>query len=535
MNKYLILLVTILLGFTACTDLDLEPLNGETTFSAFDDFEGYQSYMAKIYGALTLHGNQGPHGDPDLTTLGNEGFNSLVRFRFMLNCATTDEAVQAWNNPDENELQEHEWSSDNPHVTANYAVLYYVVSMCNDFLNVSEELPADLTAAAQDEIADFRVEARFIRALAHYWALDFYRNVPTITTIGGGIPPQNAPQETLAFIESELAEIEEQMKAPGTHEYGRADRGAVWMLQAQLFLNAETYTGQARFADCITACEKIINSNAYSLSQSYDALFMADNHERRDEIIFPIPQDAANGQTWGGTTTLVAGTIGGAMQDNLREDGTPFPDEALNTYGVIAGWNGYRTTKGLVDRFPAADGSLDKRAMFFTEGQTLDIQDPTQPSQGYRVPKYKNIEAASGLPPAGSNRHSSVDFPLYRLADTYLMLAEAELRNSGNLSGASLDRLNQLRERAYGDNSGAVNAQDVNLEWLLDERARELYWEGHRRTDLIRFGQYTGSAYIWPWKGGEQDGVSTGAFRDIFPIPARELIVNPNMNQNEGY
>ena len=95
--------------------------------------------------------------------------------------------------------------------------------------------------------------------------------------------------------------------------------------------------------------------------------------------------------------------------------------------------------------------------------------------------------------------------------------------------------INDLRERAYGDASGNITTGDLDLAFVLDERARELYWEGHRRTDLIRYGLFTGSGKLWSWKGNVQGGAATPDTRDLYPIPASEILANPNLVQNDGY
>jgi hypothetical protein len=129
-----------------------------------------------------------------------------------------------------------------------------------------------------------------------------------------------------------------------------------------------------------------------------------------------------------------------------------------------------------------------------------------------------------------------IDFPVFRLADAYLMYAEAVLRGgSGGTVAEATGYINELRERAYGDDSGNISDLELNLDFVLDERARELYWECHRRTDLIRFGKFSESEYVWPWKGGVKDGVSTSARYDVFPIPSSDLAANPNLDQNDGY
>jgi hypothetical protein len=178
--------------------------------------------------------------------------------------------------------------------------------------------------------------------------------------------------------------------------------------------------------------------------------------------------------------------------------------------------------------------SGDSRAMFFTDGQNLEIEDISQFTEGYAVNKFKNLNR-DGSP--GSNvTFPDTDFPMFRLADVHLMYAEAVLRGgSGGDESTALNLVNELRDRAYGDPAGRVNAGDLTLDFILDERARELFWECHRRTDLIRFGQFTDGTYLWPWKGGVAEGTTVSPNFDLFPIPAADLGANINLEQNEGY
>jgi hypothetical protein len=178
--------------------------------------------------------------------------------------------------------------------------------------------------------------------------------------------------------------------------------------------------------------------------------------------------------------------------------------------------------------------SYDHRAMFWTNGQTLDINDIGNFNDGYAVTKWKNV-TRNGAP--GSNlNYEDIDFPMFRLADVYLMYAEAVLRGgSGGNLGTALTLVNDLRTRAYGDNTGNITADQLTLPFILSERGRELYWEGYRRTDLVRFGELTTSTYLWPWKGGVSSGMSTDAKYNIFPLPAADVSANPNLKQNPGY
>jgi hypothetical protein len=178
--------------------------------------------------------------------------------------------------------------------------------------------------------------------------------------------------------------------------------------------------------------------------------------------------------------------------------------------------------------------STDGRAMFFTDGQTLEINDLFEFTQGYAVTKWSNLSSTGAV---GSHPYyTDTDFPMFRLADAYLMYAEAVLRGgSGGNAAQALTYVNALRTRAYGDANGHIGSGDLNLDFILDERARELYWECHRRTDLIRFGRFTGGSYLWAWKGAVKEGAATDAKFNLYPLSASDVAANLNLTQNTGY
>ena len=178
----------------------------------------------------------------------------------------------------------------------------------------------------------------------------------------------------------------------------------------------------------------------------------------------------------------------------------------------------------------------DQRAMFYTDGQSLEIESIPPFNQGYAVTKFKNIDS-NGNPGNGSgvDLRTDTDLPLIRLAEIYLNYAEASLRGGGGDIGTAVNRINELRTRAYGNASGNISAGDLTLDFVLDERSRELYWEGQRRTDLVRYNYFTTSNYLWPFKGNQPGGVAVGSFRNVFPIPSNTLATNPNLQQNTGY
>jgi len=535
----------IIVCLAACTDVAVDPPSfGGTEAETFSTFEGYESYIAKVYASLTLTGQQGADGQADLSVITDEGFSSYLRVWWKAQELTTDEAIIAWQDAGIRDLHNHAWSSDNQFVRVLYYRIFYTISLANDFLRVSESLPADFTADEIAEVNRFRAEARFIRAFSYWHALDHFRNIVLVTAITSDLPQQEEPETIFNFIIDELTEIEDEVFSPGqgSHPYGRVDQGTVWMLKAKMFLNAGVYTGTEQFDNAIIEANKVINSGVYSIHNNYQELFMGDNDIRTNEIIWPIVHDGLVAQTWGGTTTIIRGAIGAAMMDNLTDGDAslpPFTDEAETLFGVPDGWEGYRTTSALVEKFPGAatdpnGESPDSRAIFFTEGQSLDIEIIGDFQDGYAVPKYNNIESTTGERAPGVDQVST-DYPVFRLAEAYLILAEAEIEEDGSIGATTLAYLNELRQRAYGDNSGDVEIGDVTLDWILDERARELYLEATRRTDLIRHGQFTGGEYIWPWKGGVMEGRSTSSHLDIFPIPASDLVANPELEQNDGY
>lgn len=177
----------------------------------------------------------------------------------------------------------------------------------------------------------------------------------------------------------------------------------------------------------------------------------------------------------------------------------------------------------------------DARAMFYTDGQTLEINDVATFEEGFTITKFKNIDSNGNPGSDSTGDFVDTDLPIIRLAEIYLNYAEATLRGGGGNTSKAINLINELRERAYGNNSANITSGDLDLQFVLDERSRELYWEGLRRTDLIRYGQFTTNEYLWPFKGGVKDGVSAPAYRRLFPIPNDLLTINPNLTQNEGY
>ncbi|AYO57273.1 RagB/SusD family nutrient uptake outer membrane protein [Chryseobacterium sp. 6424] len=501
------------LTVTSCVeDLRQEPITEVTAASLYKDFGNYKNLLAKLYGGLALGGQSGGDGNGDIADI-DGGASIYTRLLYTMQVITTDEAVNGWNDGSLHEFHKMIWTPANEFNNAMYYRLYTEIAYCNEFIKNTTDEKLNQNGISGDNLNEakaMRAEAKFLRAQAYYHLLDLYGNVPFVdeTTIGT-VPQQMKRAELFTYVENQLKEAEAELKAPKMNEYGRLDKAAAWSLLARLYLNAKVYNGTERNADVIANCEKVINAG-YSLKPDYASLFLADNHIANPENIFSVVYDGQKTQTNGGTTYLVHAAIGGTMK--------------AADFGVNGGWGGLRTTKAFVQKFEAND----KRGRFHTDGQTLEINDLANFNDGYAFIKYKNIKSDGS---AGIHENwVETDLPLYRLADIYLMYAEATLRGGGGNMATALNYVNALRTRA-----GASIISNLTLDFILDERSRELSWEMTRRTDLIRFGKFTSSAYLWPWKGNVKEGTSVPEYRNLFPIPNNDLVVNPNLVQNPGY
>lgn len=521
--KNIFFIASICFFITAChDDLNLSPIDPDsfTQEDVFANAETAKSALAKLYSTLALTGQQGPAGDPDIADI-DEGFSQFTRMLFMLNELTTDHAVIAWGDPGVPDMHGMTWSSSNDFTESLYTRLAQEVSFTNSFIANAAELNDEV-------VTTYIAEARFLRAYAYYNLIDLYANVPLVTEISTDLPLQSNRAEIFAFIEAELLEIQDQLAASGANEYGRVDEVAAWALLSRLYLNAEVWTGTPRYSDCITFSNNVINSSytinmvdANNNGSAYDELFLADNDTNgaQNEFIFALNFDGINAQTFGGTTFLVHAANGGTM----------IPSE----FGIDRGWFGLRTTKNLVNKF---DLGNDARGMFHTDEQNLEIAAVTAFADGYAITKFRNIKSngESGNV-IGSDSRTDIDLPLIRLAEIYLNYAEANLRGGGGDLTLAVSKINELRLRAYGDNSGNINTGDLTLDFVLDERSRELYWECQRRTDLVRYNYFTTNSYLWPFKGNVVNGSSVGDFRNVFPLPINAISTNPNLTQNQGY
>jgi hypothetical protein len=511
--------------FPSCTnDLNQAPesTNAISGDEFFKDAASYKQNLAKLYAGFATSGQSGPSGSADISGI-DEGESQYIRGYWLLQELTTDEAIIAWNDGTIKDLHYQTWTSLDRFITAVFARYSFQIVNCNEFLRqtTDEKLAArGVDAALKAEITTYRAEARFLRAMTYWHLLDMFGGGSLVTEESPTTfyyPEYATRAELYKFVDEELTAITPLLKAPRSNEAFRADQAAAWMLHANLYMNAKVYTGTEQYTKALPLITKITGST-YRLHTNYNQLFFADNDKNgaQNEFIFAVAFDGLRTQTFGGTTFLTHAPVGGSMK--------------AAEFGINGGWGGIRTTSTFVDKFDT--NTRDARGQFYTSGQTKEIKDVGNFTDGYAIQKFRNVDVRGVQGSDKTGDFSDSDFPIFRLADAYLMYAECVVRGAGGSLVTATDYVNALRTRATGN---TISQGDLNLNFILDERARELHWEGHRRTDLIRFGKFSGGSYLWPWKGNVASGSPTQSFRDLFPIPATALSSNNKLKQNPGY
>ena len=548
------------MGFVSCADeLNIKSIDPQSSPSYTVD-----GLLAKQYATLGLTGQKGPAGSADLS--GDEGESGFIRTIFNLQELMTDETAWAYQNDNAiAPITNFSWNSGNDRVNWAYQRLIFDITLYNQFIFEQSG------SLSEDRIA----EVRFLRALNYYYFLDLFRKAPFKDTFDNNLPTEKSGKALYEWLDNELTTIEPMMAEVGAYNnsenFGRADRGAAYALHARLALNSEVYTdGKVKdYQKAIDYCDKILNNvgegeGKYNLCRAkkngysgYQQLFMGDNDcnpEAMKEIIFPIRQDGVKTRAYAGTSYLVnASTISGmpyastsdpwkclfARVDLVKKffpngDIPKATDEDLlsnpSKDQVIAKDN----EKGISTADVVAQAK-DDRALFYMgiggcsdKVRTLTPGDAiTGPLNGASFVKWTNLHAD------GTAQHhqkfSDTDFPVFRLAEIYLTRAEAKYRLNGSQDG--LEDILKVQDRA----NRQIKASSVDEQTLIDEWCREFYMEGRRRSDLVRFGLFTGSKYLWSFKGGSENGQGIPAKCDIYPIPGDEIKNNPNMTQNPKY
>ncbi len=509
------------LAAVACTDPTVAPKSTVSDASIWSDQNSYAQYMAKLYGGLILTGQQGPAGNADISGI-DEGFSEYLRLYWYMQEVPTDEAVIGWNDAGLHDLNIQNWDASNSMVNAMYYRVYFQVALANEFLRQTTLGLLDsrgVGSALKAQIQNFRAEARFLRALAYAHGLDFFGGGPFTTEndVVGTIPAYATRDSVFNYVVNELAALRDSLPPHTVANYGRATTPAADMLLSELYLNAAVYTGTPMYDKAVTAAANAISScTGCSLNPVFRDNFTADNN-LSPELIFSAVQDGTHTQTWGGMTFLVHAGCGGNM--------------SAGDYGMDYCWGGYRLKQQAYREFGPGDS---RGAFFWTSGQTDSVIDIGTFTNGIAAPKFTNKTSTGGN---GSQQTMiDTDFPIFRLGEAYLNYAEANIRGGGGSGTTALGYLNALRERAYG-NATHDFAALPGLDTLLAERGRELLFEAKRRTDLIRFGKFSGNSYLWAWKGNAAGGAGISANYDLYPLPANDISANPNLrgHQNPGY
>lgn len=504
-------LVMAILALAGCTnELDTTP-KVELTLDELlaKDPNAVGGIVSRLYASFALSGPNGP-GSSDVSD--DAGESPFLRGIINLEDFTADALKNRWGDDGLDQLTTtSDWDENNKFFKYLYNRIYYTIPQCNNLLAVL----ANVDVANKDQVIG---EVRFIRSLAYYYLIDVFGKgvLATENNFGSSEPlPEASRSELFDFVESELlASID---LLPQTNGYGQANKAVAEMLLAKLYLNAQVYVGTPRYDDAAIYIKKVIDEGDYELDPNFVAIFSGDN-DSSPEIIFPLIADAVNSQSYGNTTYIINGSL---SSDTMT----------LSDYGATEGWGGHRTTKAWYGLFGDLNASTDDRAkLFWTEGHSYEMTDYKKWTDGYPSIKFRNSNFYTTSSPTA---FSGTDFPLFRLADAYLIYAECAVRGAKDTDmGTAVQYVNDVRTRSH---ASTISQSQLTLDFILDERGRELNFEGQRRTDLIRFGKFTGGSYLWPWKGNSVDGAAIPDTYKLFPIPLTALEANPNLQQNPGY
>lgn len=517
--------ILLTMSLSSCVgDLDVKPQD-ETKKTELTSEKEYLEALAGCYFGLVKEGG--------ITSGATGGESIYTRILFNLEELCTDECVIAanWNDAGIDELVYSLPSSENHWIYDMFSRLNAHISICNQFLK-------DINGAGQffssEEIAEMKAEVRVLRDLGYYHMIDLFGRGPWTdeNSIVGATPPTYDRVQLFEAVVNDLVDAAPQVNPASKQEYGRVSREAGYALLAKLYLNAEVYTGTAMWQQCADACQKVIEGGL-TLADDYKYLFCASNAKHvacstygaANEIIWSVPQNDITMQCYGGTTYLSVGAYASGIPAEMKTQ--------LGTNGGY--WQGPHMRPETIDSFTDPN---DERALFYGAVFNKDIENIVSwgdaGTDGYMCIKYTFTNEDDYYNTAGvmnDNGFNSADTPLFRLSDIYLMLAECAI-NGGFDQTQGLQYYNKVRQRAGATTIAALPSKRE----LLNERNRELYWESHRRSDMIRLGFYTSAAgaeeYIWKWKGGIYDGTSIAPFRNLMPIPPQFV---ETLGQNPGY
>lgn len=533
------------LCLTSCID-DIENINPQQTTEMDAD-----ALFNKVYATFVLTGQNGPADDnyADLLKM-DEGRTQYTRMLWNVNELAADEAHWYWykNDAGYEDLIHNTFGADNAVTQGLFYRVYFNITECNLYLKY---IPEDGT----EETKARRAEAQLIRAMMYYTVMDLYGNGPFSDKYETGNSGEYYTRaQFFAWIEKELKEVACRLRAPRTNTYGRLDKAAAWLMLSRLYLNAEVYAGTARWQDALTYADSVINHSGYKLHDTgcvsstgehftpYQMLFLADNDTNgaQNEAIFPLLHQGDKTQSYGAMHALVLQSYSPDMSNDI-------PSGTDNNWGKCAtikmalskvffgdktdaepNFDKVDKTKG-----SAADNAVlaagDDRALMYSKGYTQRVATEGEQTHGYSCVKFRNV-TSTGASTTTTNGFVDTDWPYLRFAEALLNYAEASIRLNGP-NAAATAMINKLRNRADAYEQASYNLEDVLNEW-----AKEFWWEGRRRMDLVRFGKYGGqNEYKWEFMGNAAEGNQFPAYRNIFGIPSAEITNNPAIQPNPGY
>ena len=525
MKKIFILTgLIIAVFFNSCMNLEPEVFSDVLKDDYYKTPEQFSTMLANAYSQLA-----GEYG-----YVYREGYWSMQQY-------TTDEVAVPTRGTDWDDngvplaMQQHTWEYNTRDINNGWSFVYGGVTKCNDVLDQIRIIKGENESEYDNVTKAGIAETKALRAFYHLLAMDLYGNVPIVESSDADLK-QSTRQEVYHFIEKEILDNLDYLQP--IYSYGRVTRGVGEMILAKLYLNAEVYTGTPQWQKCLDMCNAILDGGyGYQLDANYFNVFKANNENNR-EIIFPVVFDAVK----------APGNMFHLMTNH-------YVTQEVYGFSTLP-WNGPCAHQALYDSYDDHDA---RKAQWFvgpiknTNGETLtytisnDLKnqpaiirsyisatvDPTKKNT-FDGARFHKFELEYGI-----GHHANSDFPIYRLADVYLMKAECLMRlNGGNATQAAVDAINKIRTRT---GIGGYTTATLTLNELLAERSRELAWEGHRRPDLLRFDKYYDDWGIYDWgiyKRHEIRGINRDVNKvsKLFPIPKWVMDAAPGVyTQNQGY
>lgn len=506
--KFIIINVLIILSTSSCLkDLNEKLYSSITTASFYNDEQECLLALGACYANLrqtnSLWGGYSASvlaSDEAVIPLRNSGYSLNNNGVFL-------------------SMHKHNFYPEMELISGAWNLYFGTAAKCNDVIYQIQNCPAVFSNKEK-----FIAELKVLRAFSYYNAMDLFANIPVVLEFTDrSLPVQKTRKEAFDMIEKDIKDNYRFLEAkPTSGNYGRCTRSMAFMVLAKMYLNSEVWTGTKRYSDAIVMCDSIIGKSYYSLAPDFFSNFLVNNTASKENI-FVIPYDRTV-DSWGFTHNVIG-----------------LPESLRAKYQYTIAWNGICAPPQFYNLYEAADKRIktfeigpqkyaDGRAVIGLNGQQLTFTNTisnilgANEGEGVRFFKYEWPVGLSGL------QSMDNDWAVYRYADVLLTKAEAIIRNNANTATqAAVDLVNLIRVRAFGNETYNYTTTTLTLTEILNERGRELAWEGTRRQDQIRFNTFKDAWFgkdAWP--AGDNH-------KWIYPIPSAPLVANPNLQQNPGY